>query len=96
MFPKAYLAKIGISDDRDRNQNANFAFIEWHDNVEILDTGPAEYMNDQLAKISAADNSAVYEMHALPDGWEHMDYFDFLKQRRGLMAHVIKKGFERL
>ena len=96
LFPKAYLGKIGISDDRDRNQNANFAFIEWHDNIEILDTSPAEYMNDQLAKIPASDKPVIYEMHALPNDWEHMDYFDFMKQRRGLMARVIKKGFEKL
>lgn len=96
LFPKAYLNKIGISDDRDRNQNANFAFIEWHDNIEILDTSPAEYMKDHLAKISPADKSSIYELHALPGNWENMDYFDFLKQRRTLMAKVIKKGFERL
>jgi hypothetical protein len=96
LFPKAYLGKIGITDDRDRNQNANFAFIEWHDNIEILDTSPAEYMKDQLVKIPPADKSSIYELHALPDCWENMDYFDFLKQRRALMAQVIKKGFERL
>ena len=96
LFPKAYLGKIGLTDDRDRNQNANFAFIEWHDNIEILDTSPAEYMKDQLAKIPAMDKPAIYEMHALPDGWENLNYFDFLKQRRALMAQVVKKGFERL
>lgn len=96
LFPKAYLKKIGIPDDRDRNQNANFAFIEWHDNIEILETSPAEYMKDQLAKISPADKSSIYELHALTDGWENMNYFDFLKRRRSLMAQVIKKGFEKL
>lgn len=96
LFPKAYLSKIGINDDRERNQNANFAFIEWSDNIEILDTSPAEYMKDQLAKISVLDRPSVYELHALPDNWEHMDYSDFLKQRRVMMAAVIRKGFERL
>ncbi|MDD2542399.1 MAG: DUF262 domain-containing protein [Desulfuromonadaceae bacterium] len=96
LFPKAYLGKIGITDDRDRNQNANFAFIEWSDNIEILDTSPAEYMKEQLAKISVLDRPSVYELHALPDNWEHMDYFEFLKQRRVMMATVIRKGFERL
>ena len=36
LFPKAYLAKVGITDDRDRNQQGNFAFIEWSDNIELL------------------------------------------------------------
>jgi hypothetical protein len=96
LFPKAYLAGIGISDDRDRNQQANFAFIEWSDNIEILDTSPAVYMKEQLGKIPADEKDGVYADHALPDGWEHMDYHDFLRQRRILMAKVIKRGYERL
>ncbi len=96
LFPKAYLARIGITDDRDRNQTANFAFIEWSDNIEILDTSPAEYMKDQLAKIPADEKGVIYADHALPDEWEHMDYEDFLANRRELMSKVIKRGYERL
>lgn len=96
LFPKAYLSRIGITDDRDRNQIANFAFIEWSDNLEILDQKPSEYMKDRLSKIPPDERQQVYEYHALPDGWENMDYYEFLKQRRVLMAQVIRKGFERL
>ena len=96
LFPKAYLAKIGITDDRDRNQQANFAFIEWSDNIEILDASPAEYMKDQLAKISIDEKDGIYADHALPNSWEHMEYHEFLGQRRKLMAKVIKRGYERL
>jgi hypothetical protein len=96
LFPKAYLAKIGIPDDRDRNQNANFAYIEWTDNIEILDTSPAEYMKEQIKKIPATDKQNIYNLHALPEDWERMDYFDFLAKRRLLMANVIKTGFEKL
>ena len=96
LFPKAYLAKIGIIDDRERNQQANFAFIEWSDNIEILDTGPADYMRDQLAKIHINDKDGIYADHALPNGWEHMEYHEFLRRRRKLMAKVIKRGYERL
>jgi len=96
LFPKAYLAQIGIIDNRDRNQQANFAFIEWSDNIEILDTSPAEYMREQLVKIPADEKAGIYADHALLDGWECMDYHDFLRQRRILMAKVIKRGYERL
>jgi hypothetical protein len=96
LFPKAYLSSIGISDDRDRNQIANFAFIEWSDNLEILATSPAEYMKERLAKIPDDERTAVYEVHALPDGWENMEYSEFLKLRRVRMAHIVKKGYERL
>jgi hypothetical protein len=34
--------------------------------------------------------------HALPQGWENMEYKDFLEQRRKLIAHIIKDGFETL
>lgn len=96
LFPKAYLARIGITDDRDRNQTANFAFIEWSDNIEILDTSPAEYMKEQLAKIPADEKGKIYADHALPVEWELMEYSEFLKARRVLMAKVVKRGFERL
>jgi hypothetical protein len=96
LFPKAYLAKTGVTDDRDRNQQGNFAFIEWSDNIEILDASPAEYMKENLEKISADEKEGIYADHALPDGWEKMEYADFLIQRRILMANVIKRGYERL
>lgn len=96
LFPKAYLERIGITDDRERNQIANFAFIEWSDNIEILDTCPAEYMKEQLQHIPSEEKQKIYEYHALPNGWEHLEYQEFLRQRRLLIAQVIRKGFERL
>jgi hypothetical protein len=96
LFPKGYLSKLGITDNRDRNQTANFAFIEWSDNIEILDASPMEYMKEKLASLPAADRQTVYKHHALPEGWESMDYFEFLKKRRVLMAQIIRKGFDQL
>jgi hypothetical protein len=96
LFPKAYLARIGITDDRERNQTANFAFIEWSDNIEILDDSPAVYMKEQLEKIPADEKEGIFADHALPNEWEHMEYDEFLTQRRVLMAKVIKRGYERL
>ena len=43
LFPKEYLASIGIRGDRERNQIANFAFIEWRDNLGISKTPPLDY-----------------------------------------------------
>jgi hypothetical protein len=99
LFPKAHLARNGITEDRDRNQIANFAFIEWNDNDKISDDAPDEYMKcmkDQLAKIPADEKDSIYADHALPDGWEHLEYREFLRQRRILMAKVIKRGYEKL
>jgi len=38
----------------------------------------------------------MYYWHALPDGWEHMTYPDFLQARRERMAQVIRAGYERM
>jgi hypothetical protein len=38
----------------------------------------------------------MHELHALPEGWEHLRYPDFLTQRRQLMASIIRRGFQSL
>lgn len=96
LFPKAYLKRIGIDDDRERNQTANFAFIEWGRNIDILDQSPSEYFSEQLCKIPVEKREEVYKLHALPENWENMSYFDFLRERRKMMADVIRRGFQQL
>ena len=95
LLPKAYFARIGVTDDQDRNQTASFAFIEWADSLDILDCNPAEYMKDQITKIPPSEKDAIHVVHALPNNWEHMDYADFLAARRVMMAPVIKRGYEK-
>jgi hypothetical protein len=43
LFPKAYLKTLGITEPRDTNQIANYALVEWSDNISIADSSPAEY-----------------------------------------------------
>lgn len=95
LFPKAYLAKIGISDIRDTNQIANYAFVEYGDNIRISDGSPAEY----LPMLLPSDQDLVKKMyywHALPKNWQLMDYPKFLEKRRELIAKVIYDGYQRL
>lgn len=96
LFAKGYLKTVGIVDVKDRNQIANYALVEWRDNVDILDRPPAEYVPEYAGRFSTADLADMYHWHALPDGWEKMDYQDFLEQRRKLMAGVVREGFARL
>jgi len=96
LFPKAYLESIGITDDRERNQIANFAFIEWIDNIKISDDNPSIYFPKRMENISAEEKDQMYFVHALPQNWGTKDYDDFLVERRKLMAHVIKKGYEKI
>lgn len=95
LFPKGYLAKLGINDIRDTNQIANYAFVEYGDNIKISDASPAEY----LPLLMPSDQELVKKMyywHALPKNWELLDYPKFLEKRRELIAKVIYDGYRRL
>ena len=96
LFPKAYLTRIGIDRTVQRNQIANYAFVEWPDNAEIGDSPPSEYFPSLFDALTSQQQKRARFWHALPDGWERMDYQDFLQQRRVLIAAVIRAAFEKL
>lgn len=96
LFPKSYLKTLGYTEIRDTNQIANFALVDWGDNAKIADQPPAQYLPTFLERVAPSDLAQMYYWHALPDGWEHMEYPDFLTARRERMAQVIKAGYERL
>lgn len=96
LFPKAYLKTIGISDTRDTNQIANFTMVEWGDNTKIGEKSPAKYLPELKARFSSKDLERMYYWHALPDNWENLEYKDFLRQRRELMANVIRDAYLQL
>ncbi|HOO50833.1 MAG TPA: DUF262 domain-containing protein [Alphaproteobacteria bacterium] len=94
LFPRAWLESSGISDLKDINQAANYALLEWPDNISISDDPPSTYLPQMKARFDETVWKEMCEMHALPDGWEMMSYEEFLPKRRVLMAQVIKRGFE--
>jgi hypothetical protein len=94
LFPRAWLEKQGTSDLKIINQIANYALLEWPDNIEISDTPPAEYVPEIRNRFSESEWYKMLDLHALPDGWEQMDYHTFLDGRRKLMAAIIRRGFE--
>lgn len=96
LFPKAYLSSIGITGTLRTNQIANYAFVEWSDNIAISDRKPSEYFPEYLDRLAPTDREQAMFWHALPPQWEHMDYFDFLRERRKRIAQVVKAGFDRL
>ena len=96
LFPKAYLSSIGITGTYRTNQIANFAFVEWADNIAISDRKPADYFNEYFSALSPADQDDAAFWHALPRGWEQMEYFDFVRERRKMIADVTRQGFEAL
>lgn len=92
LFPKDYLRNAGIADEGKINQIANRALVEWPDNLDISNLPPRKY----LLKFADRFTDKMQELHALPDGWERMEYEEFLDARRNLMAGVTRKGFETL
>jgi hypothetical protein len=96
LFPKNYLKQLGISETRDTNQSANYALVEWTDNSAISDQAPAVYLPRYLSRFSPEEVREMYYWHALPDGWEQLDYFDFLTERRKRIAQVIHDGYTAL
>lgn len=96
LFPKGYLKTIGITDIRDTNQIANYALVEWGDNVQISDQSPAEYLPRLKESFGVNELSLMYRWHALPENWEHLNYSEFLEKRRELIAQVIFKGYQTL
>ncbi len=91
LFPKAHLQRQGVASRRDVNQIANFALVEWPDNIAISDRAPEDYFPELVRCRGLAAESSFW--HALPDGWERMDYPRFLEERRRLIAAVVKAGF---
>ena len=93
LFPKAYLKKQGYADSK-INQMANYAFIDWKDNMEILDEAPETYYPVVCEGKTDEEIIKMEQENALPHGWESMQYEDFLIERRKLMAARIKEAFQ--
>jgi hypothetical protein len=98
LFPRNYLRKSGITDVRETNQIANYALVEWSDNIDISDSPPSEYFPRYIEEreISASELEQLSYWHALPEGWETMSYEEFLISRRRAMAEVIRAGYRLL
>lgn len=96
LFPRAWLEKNGHPERKERNQVANLAFVEWPDNVKVGANPPSVYAADVRQRFSAVAWERMCREHALPDGWESLNYPEFLERRRKLMAAVIRRGFDAL
>ena len=96
LFPKGHLKTLGITSTRDTNQIANYALLEWGDNLSISDQPPAEYLPVMEERFTPAELKKMAHWHALPKKWQNMAYADFLEKRRELMSKIIEEGFHKL
>ena len=100
IFPKNYLKKDMKLKQVDFNQIANMIYIDYHVNIRISDMPPHEYWGIVLDECNESTRNFVSNNYAaaydLPYEFWNMDYFDFLNQRRKLMANSIKHYYEKL
>lgn len=96
LYPKSYLGDLGFNSLRETNQIANYALVEWNDNIAISDSPPSEYFPKYWARLTPKERADQAYWHALPEGWETMEYPQFLEARRKGIAKVICDGFMRL
>jgi hypothetical protein len=98
LFPEAWLHARGVRERRRVNQVANLADVGWHENSLIGGRGPAEYVPRLRKKLAIDDDrwGRLCAEHALPLGWESMEYEEFLRERRRRMADIIRVAFRQL
>lgn len=96
LFPRKWLERHGYNDNHDINQVANYALVEWQDNIDISDRPPSEYAPQYERRFSPEVLQKMYRFHALPERWYELPYEWFLEERRKRMAAIIREGFERL
>lgn len=98
LFPRAWLEKEVTKEQTEINQMANYALLEWPENIDIGMTPPAEYVPEIEARYvdQKAQWTRMLADHAMPENWESMEYPAFLEARRKLMARIIRQGFESL
>ena len=93
IFPKHYLEEIGFNDDRDRNQIANFTYIDYQTNIDITDNPPSDYVDRYRKKLGENTYLKTCADNALPINFEKMEYLYFINERRKLMSEIIKKAY---
>lgn len=110
IFPKKYLQKNGFNNRKDYNQIANYVYTQSEINIKIKDDAPCSYMSLMKGQVDgkglhyggitdAEDLKKNLAENCVPEEFMDMDvkgYQEFLKKRRILMAHFIKKFYQSL
>ena len=93
LFPRAFLETNGVTDLKQINQIANFAAIEWVDNIKIGKQAPSDYVPPLDAALTSVERDQLYFWHALPHLWWELSYEAFLIERRKRMSRVIYEAW---
>ena len=79
-----------------RDCRANFACLDYQTNIYIGDDDPKVYVAKFRSECGDEAYSKACAENALPEGFENMEYPDFLAARQRLMAAMIREAFRRL
>ncbi|MGV9692327.1 GmrSD restriction endonuclease domain-containing protein [Streptomyces sp. NPDC003444] len=96
LFHPKTLAKLGVTDRRQVNAIANMAYVAWPTGKQPNAEAPHEYWPRVTEAMAPEALKRQVRWHALPVGWEQLDYFTFLERRRQLIAKVVREAFETL
>jgi hypothetical protein len=99
IFPRNYLLKEFKLDSKQINQVANFTYLEYEENIDISDDPPKKYFLEKKEEYYTGKEEELNKMmaeHCLPDNFYDMEYGAFLKERRKLIAKLVRTVFESL
>ena len=96
LFPRKHLADKGITGLRHVNAIANMAYLDWPENAAVGADDPLIYWPAMTTGFDTDRLERQIYLHALPVGWEQLDYPTFLDRRRSLLATVVRDGFNTL
>ena len=109
IFPKKYLQDNGYNDKNFYNQVANYAYLDTGVNISVGKKEPKDYFSTALAGCNGTQTVgtitdenefwANLDANCIPReivNMTYIDYVDFLKKRRGMMAKKIRKYYEAL
>ena len=94
LFPDNYLKSRGYLSQR--SNRGNFTLVDYQNNIYISDDAPSEYVRKYRDSLGEDEYRRNCEEHALPVGFEDLDYEEFLGKRRQLMGELVKGAYERL
>ncbi|MFE0530427.1 DUF262 domain-containing protein [Micromonospora parva] len=96
LFHRRHLESLGISGTRQANAIANMAYVDWPPAERTNADAPRDYLPRIAETIDPETLARQSRWHALPVGWEQLDYPTFLERRRQLIARVVRDAFNTL
>lgn len=97
LWSRASLSRSGESgSSHNHNAVANLAFIDWPRDIHVEYGDPTDYWPTLTRHLGEDELSMWRYWHALPLGWERIDYRSLLEQRCRLMAQVVRDGYDKL